>query len=204
MAAFGIWLWLNPGSFGERDYSCALDASFSIIGKSVQVPLGSKPLRLISLVIYFILVVPGLNLIPPMLLFLGLFIVLHKVTRNSLLTRIPHTDILPASIGINLVLIVDLESTLQQNQHLQQDTEESDWGFGQILALLLLILPLRDVLGRSYIYNLTGSLLNAIKEGSGKKVMDLIRKGADINLMVKGMYIIAGQICPSLLIVVCR
>ena len=39
---------------------------------------------------------------------------------------------------------MDTELTLKTNKDHQSD-EEHDWGFGQILALLLLMVPLRDV-----------------------------------------------------------
>ena len=46
-------------------------------------------------------------------------------------------------VAINILFIVDTELTLQRNKVNQSD-EERDWGFGQILALLLLLVPLRD------------------------------------------------------------
>jgi hypothetical protein len=44
---------------------------------------------------------------------------------------------------INILLLVDIELTLRRNKH-DQSPEEDEWGFGQVLALLLLIVPLRD------------------------------------------------------------
>jgi hypothetical protein len=44
---------------------------------------------------------------------------------------------------VNILFIVDTELTLQRNEA-YQGSEESEWGFGQILALLLLAVPLRD------------------------------------------------------------
>jgi hypothetical protein len=46
-------------------------------------------------------------------------------------------------VAVNILLIVDTELTLQRNKD-NQGGEERDWGFGQILALLLLLVPLRD------------------------------------------------------------
>jgi hypothetical protein len=45
--------------------------------------------------------------------------------------------------AINVLFIVDIELTLSRNKENQTD-EERQWGFGQILALLLLVVPLRD------------------------------------------------------------
>ncbi|KAJ7051107.1 hypothetical protein C8F01DRAFT_672005 [Mycena amicta] len=46
-------------------------------------------------------------------------------------------------VVINLILLVDIELTLIRNTQ-NQSREEDEWGFGQVLALLLLIVPLRD------------------------------------------------------------
>ncbi|KAJ6533524.1 armadillo-type protein [Mycena capillaripes] len=44
---------------------------------------------------------------------------------------------------IHIILLVDVELTLQRNKE-NQSPEEDEWGFGQVLALLLLVIPLRD------------------------------------------------------------
>jgi hypothetical protein len=46
-------------------------------------------------------------------------------------------------VGINILFIFDIEKTLQHNGGIESK-EEREWGFGQVLALLLLVLPLRD------------------------------------------------------------
>jgi hypothetical protein len=44
---------------------------------------------------------------------------------------------------INILFIVDVELTLRRNKGDQADGD-NEWGFGQVLSLLLLIVPLRD------------------------------------------------------------
>lgn len=44
---------------------------------------------------------------------------------------------------VNILFIADTELTLRRNEA-YQGNEEREWGFGQILALLLLFIPLRD------------------------------------------------------------
>jgi hypothetical protein len=44
-------------------------------------------------------------------------------------------------VAINILFIVDIELTLRRNN---RTDEEDEWGFGQVLALLLLLVPLRD------------------------------------------------------------
>ncbi|KAJ6524630.1 hypothetical protein DFH09DRAFT_1046739, partial [Mycena vulgaris] len=61
----------------------------------------------------------------------------------------PHTAFLIVGlvvlVAINILFIVDIELTLRRNKGDQNG--EDEWGFGQILALLLLIIPLRDAWG---------------------------------------------------------
>jgi hypothetical protein len=49
-------------------------------------------------------------------------------------------------VAINILFIVDIELTLRRNKG-DQTGDEATWGFGQVLALLLLIIPLRDAWG---------------------------------------------------------
>jgi hypothetical protein len=48
-------------------------------------------------------------------------------------------------VAINILFIVDIELTLRHNKGDQNGDDQ--WGFGQVLALLLLIIPLRDAWG---------------------------------------------------------
>ena len=44
---------------------------------------------------------------------------------------------------INVIFLIDIELTISRNRQIQS-REEDNWGFGQVLALLLLVVPLRD------------------------------------------------------------
>jgi hypothetical protein len=46
-------------------------------------------------------------------------------------------------VGVNIIFLVDIELTLSRNKHIQV-AGDNLWGFGQVLALLLLVVPLRD------------------------------------------------------------
>lgn len=81
MAALGLWLWLDLQVFGlgnqQRDdfrsantYAVKI-ATVAIMGQAV--PLGSPVLRLFSLAIYSLFLMPGINLIAPMILFLAVY-----------------------------------------------------------------------------------------------------------------------------------
>ena len=60
-----------------------------------------------------------------------------------------HTALLVVGLvclaAINIIFIIDIELTLSRNKQ-DQSHEEAEWGFGQVLALLLLVVPLRDFL----------------------------------------------------------
>jgi hypothetical protein len=87
-----------------------------------------------------------LNLLPPFAFFLFLHISYNHISIPAdTLVRTAFLYVgLSCLVAINLLFIVDTELTLQRNMH-NQSNEERDWGFGQILALLLLLVPLRDV-----------------------------------------------------------
>jgi len=218
MAAIGIWLWSNPSKFGSPIHC---DPSLVIVGGSV--PFSSRALRICSLLMYSLLVIPGVNLFLPFLFFLTLHILYNRSRRRhpwfwrqcrhiacairgcprtlqefpeTLLwfsdnvfrrqrlspsdeesqighnyhpspsaTQIAHpstprlshsTDSSPFCIHtaflivglvclaiINIIFLVDIELTISRNRQIQS-REEDNWGFGQVLALLLLVVPLRD------------------------------------------------------------
>ena len=145
MAAIGIWLWHDPVRFGSQIPDCT--PMLTVFGAPFS--LKSIPLRIFSLTMYSLLLIPGLNLLPPFAFFLFLHISYnHACTRIStpanarVRTAFLYIG-LSSLVAINILFIVDTELTLQRNKDNQQ-CGESDWGFGQILALLLLLVPLRD------------------------------------------------------------
>lgn len=176
MAVLGIWLWSGPLTFSnhlvEEENSCAYDnAVLIILGQDVA--FRSKAFQISSLIIYSVFLVPGLNLIIPVALFLGVYAgwyrwgymdniprrlrssrlsglqsALSKLSRGIYFARrsvsFPAYFSLAILFAINLVFVVDIELTLQRNMDLQSGGND-DWGFGQILAILLLLLPFRDL-----------------------------------------------------------
>ncbi|KIK55500.1 hypothetical protein GYMLUDRAFT_62466 [Collybiopsis luxurians FD-317 M1] len=144
--------------------------------------------------VYGLLLVPGLNLIPPFVFFLT-FHILYNQSRDQhksfwkqwdqafgyirgILSRRKYSQLNPdmelgntqetqsgqhrhthstkftahmatllVALGVlvfvNVLFIANIEKTLIDNKG-SESTEEGEWGFGQVLALLLLVLPLRD------------------------------------------------------------
>jgi hypothetical protein len=146
MAVIGIWFWSSPARFGAVQHDL-IDpkvlkcTTMSLLGNKVY--LTSSPLRVVSLVIYAFFVVPGLNLLVPAALFLALHIVYYHFR--------PRDDAKPSAVpvyiglifllAVNIVFMADIETTIFN----QKVSGESQWTFGQTLAVLLLVLPLRDV-----------------------------------------------------------
>ncbi|KAH6903383.1 ankyrin repeat-containing domain protein [Coprinopsis sp. MPI-PUGE-AT-0042] len=244
MAALGIWLWSDTLSFGLGHHQplvfatvnrCALDfANVAILGRTTH--FHSEILRIISLLLYGVLLIPCFNLVVPICVFLGPYVAWAPISRaifriratsqtsieeieqrryslatdhyglwcramtairliplrlGSLLPAPSRLEATPAFLGLvvilalNLVFIIDIEITLGLNIALQDTGEEEIWGFGQILAILLLLLPLRDlveaILARRLKQRqeeLDDDLLEAIKSDSFDRVKLAIERGS--------------------------
>ena len=167
MAAVGIWLWTRPSVFGNSP-PCAMSASVVILGQKVK--LTSKGLRIWSILAYSLFVIPGVNLILPVCFFLGSYLIYkHCFPAQS------ESSIKPIVIGliilafINLIFLIDTEIAIHKNATLQQDGD-SLWTFGQTLALLLLLIPLRD-------------LVNAFRQRQKKKLDEVRQRHKNIDSM---------------------
>jgi len=75
MAAIGIRLWCHPASFGKPIGRCT--PVLTVFGQSI--PINSIPLRIFSLMMYAVVLIPGLNLLPPFAFFLFLHISYNQV-----------------------------------------------------------------------------------------------------------------------------
>jgi hypothetical protein len=148
MAAIAIWFWSSPALFETRQHhephqhgylECT---SMVLLGQTIG--LSSASLRIVSLAIYTLFLVPGLNLLVPAVGFLALHIGYHRVTKRDETakpSRIPTSIGLLFLLAFNVVFLASIETTAIRHDV----TEDSDWTFGQTLAVLLLVLPLRDV-----------------------------------------------------------
>jgi hypothetical protein len=146
MAVIGIWFWSSPARFGAVQHDpispLALKCtSMSLLGNPIN--LSSSPLRVMSLGIYAFFVVPGLNLLVPATLFLAMHVVYHhfRPRDNAKPSAVPVYIGLIFLLAVNIVFMADIETTIINHTV----SGESQWTFGQTLAVLLLVLPLRDV-----------------------------------------------------------
>ncbi|KAK7039796.1 hypothetical protein R3P38DRAFT_491758 [Favolaschia claudopus] len=231
LSGIGLWLWINPLKFGKAENVgiCAMNFStYVLLGKHIR--LGAPALRIVSLVLYGIFVVPGFNLAVPLAFFLGLFFVYrschgkrseHKfeppwiqnkpapsserlqfrpkgsLKRSIFFLQTWYNPFLVPTIAgllflfaICIVMILDIELTFRANKDLERPgTENSDneWSFGQVLAVLLLVLPLRELRIFGARRNFTASLQNAVRwEADSDVLRDLVRRGAHVNVIAEG------------------
>jgi hypothetical protein len=135
MGAIGMWLWIDPLSFGEAGTAnaCAIDfASTSIVGGAVPFGSGQK----FSIAIYVLFLIPGLNLILPMVFFVGTTILYHTHVSPDNFSAVPARIDLAILSAINVIFLINIETTLPRNRALEVG-EPSAFDFGQLIAALL-------------------------------------------------------------------
>ncbi|KAJ3550342.1 hypothetical protein NMY22_g545 [Coprinellus aureogranulatus] len=251
MAVLGIWLWSNPRSFGvDLDSRCSVElAELAIL--MVPVPFGKEVLRVFSLVLYSLFIIPGLNLLLPVVVFLCIYCLVHaRISIEPSLPRTTHVlqnspahsespvsqalpnhpnpqrresglmyrlakfrQVIPVCIGLGVLLATDaiiianIELTLRRNRHKQDRlrADESEWGFGQILAMILIFIPLRD-LGEAIVRRrheiqtkLNEELNRAISRRDPPEVSRWCQAGADRQILENALdeAIIASQLQVS-------
>jgi hypothetical protein len=162
MAAIGLWVWSSPYMFEQSQGHLLeiindllpVECTYTSVLRN-KISLMSQGLRLSSLIMYGVFLIPGLNLLIPAAVFLALFILYHQAwnlpRKSNHSTRSDETN--PSTVpifvglllllGINIVFLVDIETML--HGVVDQRPDESQWSFGQTLALLLLSLPIRDL-----------------------------------------------------------
>lgn len=219
MAGVGIWLWSDSSTFNPQQELCLVPPSFVLLGHAV--PITSSGLRGFSIFMYSLVLAPLANVVFPMALAILFYIRFNQRYQTSPPTNmffqkfvslcslqspfgnaeLKNYQIFPISIclfllaAMNVLFVVDTEVTLHQNLRLQVAGEsESDWTFGQTLAILLLLIPLRDVL-ESFIkrhegkvqgridkaYQATSGLQEALQGVSLVKVQQLVENGAHVD-----------------------
>ncbi|KAG6861360.1 hypothetical protein C0995_001093 [Termitomyces sp. Mi166 len=191
MATVGIWLWSGPANFGDSN-TCSLSTSLFVLGGRVD--FNAPGLRDWSIFIYSLLLTPVLNLLFPIAFFAVPFLLYKQMVSNS---SDPTFVIWPVRVGlgvlvtINIILLVATETAIVKNKPLLE-TGDNQWTFGQTLALLLLLLPSRDILEALYerrAKELGKKLLNATKQGDTGVIQDTIKTGAPKDMLDDALYI---------------
>jgi hypothetical protein len=157
MAGIGVWLWSNPSRLHTptSDMGPCIP-SYSILGS--HIPLTSRSLRVVSLIVYGYLLCPYLNIFVALGFCTVLVMIITFDSHHDHAQLVPDvlkklfpnkqavlTAWLWGSLSfvfvLNVVFAIDIELMLSRNKHLQEAGEDT-WGFGQVLALLMLAVPL--------------------------------------------------------------
>ena len=158
MGAFGIWFWATIDSFGDQP-ECT-PATFSTIF-GVDVPVTQNSFRCGSIILYSLVVVPFLNfIILAGAVVIGILLFAHCVC----IPRRPGNRKAFVLIGgilvmvlLEVIFITDTELLMSRSSKLVKQGE-SDWSFGQTLALISLLLPFVETIHAGY---------KSLKEGYG-------------------------------------
>ncbi|KAF9453417.1 hypothetical protein P691DRAFT_780905 [Macrolepiota fuliginosa MF-IS2] len=163
VAGFGLWFWAKIDTFGASS-QCAPRLPLLLVILGHRIPVTSQLLRVISLAIYGIIAVPGLNLVVVVGVLYGAAAICSRAV--EILSIIPKnvTFFLPGYItlallfGFNIAIAVDTEIMISQTKAFVQEGE-SQWTFGQTLAIFMLVLPLKDIKLGEVDLNLAGRCL---------------------------------------------
>jgi hypothetical protein len=226
MAALGIWMWSSPSRYEATqanrlnltsDKIPLQCTNTTLLG--VDIPLTSAALNRTSLVFYSVFLAPCLNLVVPAVFFLLLFMryehsyfdsttslfvnalvfVITKPIARIIIFMKPVWPILTGLsflLAINIVFIIDIETTIKRAIPYQDATDESNWTFGQTLALLLLVLPMRDVYDyikesreAEYAAQCTEDIKHAVKWEDLDLLHKAILHAGDVNVYIDGMFV---------------
>jgi hypothetical protein len=150
MASLGVRVWAKVDSFGTST-QCTPEIVMIIFFHDFSIT--SRTLQITSLVIYSIALIPGVHAITLTGLAEGgaygimrAFYWLRSVMNQSAPLNYKPLYIGAAAVQflITVVFIADTELMIRRNRHLVSGGE-SDWTFGQTLALILILLPLFEV-----------------------------------------------------------
>jgi predicted RND superfamily exporter protein len=96
---------------------------------------------------------------------------------------------------INIVFIVDIETTIRRAIQYQNANDESQWTFGQTLALLLLVLPMRDVFDyikesreAEYARECTEALKDAVKHRDIESLREAAKCADNVHAYIDGKH----------------
>jgi len=156
VGALGICVWATLNSFGSQP-DCTPETLIVIFGRTTKVT--SRALRVVSLVVYSVTTAPILNIGILLCIGLGIVILIFiPVAVYFVYTEDPSKDVsdkqFVKAVGLGawifattiiLIFIVDTELMIRRNADIVQPGE-SQWSFGQTLAMLLVVLPLLDTL----------------------------------------------------------
>jgi hypothetical protein len=153
MAGLGIWVWSKVATFGDQP-ECTPETLMILFGHDI--PVTNKPLYIALIVVYSITAIPGINLILLVtlvilvltLVLLVLTVLLMKIVRgwhpSSFARRLGYIGGPLLGALLDLLFVINTELMIRSNKGLVKEAE-SQWTFGQTLAMLMVVLPLVEV-----------------------------------------------------------
>lgn len=121
-------------------------------------------------------------------------VMVRRRSKTSPKRAIPAWIGLGILLAIDVILIADIELTLRRNQALQAGGDEAQWGFGQVLAVVLLVVPAWQCLtirGRRRMNDKQQEYLDtlmrwAIEGKDVERIAYCVGLGADLDIIGKG------------------
>ena len=156
-AAFGLWLWFTIHRFANCEI---LTQSTTLSIVFVPIHVTSRALHHLSIIIYIVSILPLINIVLLGSLEFAIIygcrrlITLIRPARNrpnlvSLFEspgRLELYQFVTLTFLVQVYLVTTTELTILNNRHLLQDySQETNWTFGQTLAIALIALPLIQV-----------------------------------------------------------
>lgn len=159
MSALGLWLWIKAGKFGSHP-DCNNYTIHVLFGHNI--PFTNKGLKIFSLIIYGFASIPVFNgaffliimffttvLLGGIIIAMTGFFDLCFGSKISDAVELRDTSLITVSstivaVFLNLVFIIDNELMIRRSAALVQ-AGDSEWTFGQTLALVLLALPAVEI-----------------------------------------------------------
>ena len=162
MGCLGTWVWATRGYFGHSSllapHDCVPTTITTFFGHSILVT--NERMRLFSLIFYSISMIPVVNVIIWTTLAVGGCVILDFfvtwLMKNRIRNFVKRRSLYIAAITIQFFVsarfVIDTELMIHRTAH---EPGESQWTFGQTLAILLVIFPFFEV-GKRGLQNRTG------------------------------------------------
>jgi hypothetical protein len=163
LSCFGLWLWTTVSTFGGQP-KCTAQTTVVIFNYNVKA--SSSVLYHQSIAVYALFVAPFVNILilgfliivtaeviffcaSVLWLIVGYVLITTGVWREGVRRKAEIFSVVTMSIGIlfmESIFIADIERMIKINGSNFAPSEQDDWTFGPILAMLLIIIPLSKFL----------------------------------------------------------
>lgn len=135
---FGVYLWTNVDTFGGDLSKCTKATSFIIFGH--QIPVEQKYIQWVSLSFHSIRLLDGT---------FGTILLLLRGKGSTSSVRIMKTfayvQLATAAVALS-ILVISIEQMIQRGNQTLVSSGENSWGFGQIVAICVIISSARDLI----------------------------------------------------------